>query len=223
MKTSLLLTLMTVSLLSVAEAKPIFGRMERYLEVKTGKVIEIGSNSIEDDGTASFYDYATGTKRTINISELSKSTREEIAGVKAGERILVTTYAANSNTVTTGRYCEVFHVFENKMAYVGCKTSEVDIIPGYALPERFDFLINNVEQVTAQVDSLDGFSRGETAELRIDSKTAKAGRNMKILAIFTNGEVLVQKAGFNILDTSGVLHKLGAVERIQLSDLNKLD
>lgn len=223
MKTTLLLTLITTTMFSVAEAKPFFGRIEKYIEVKTGKVIEIGSNDIEADGTASFYDYATSTKRTINISELSKSTREEIAGVKAGERILATTYAANSNTITTSRYCEVFYVFENKMAYVGCKASEVDIIPGYALPERFDFILSNVEQVTAEVDSLDGFSRGETAELRIDAKTAKAGKNMKILAIFTNGEALVQKAGFNVLDTSGVLNKLGAVERIQLSDLNKLD
>jgi hypothetical protein len=209
--------------MSQVHAKALFGTVDKYLDVKNQSVIEIGSNEIEDDGrTASYYDYRDSKRKTIDMNDVSKSTREEIAGVKAGEAALVTTLVANSKTETVSRYCEVFYVFENKQAYVGCKSTKADYIPGYQFPERFDFIINNVENITAEVAALDSFSKGETAELRIDTENAKAGRNVKILAIFANGEALVQKIGFNQLDTAGIVYKR-SVDRVQLSDLNKLN
>jgi hypothetical protein len=107
------------------------------------------------------------------------------------------------------------------MAYIGCKATEADQINGYATPNRFDFIVNNVENIIAEVEALDGYTNGQVAELRIDTKHAKAGRSVKILAIFVNGEALIQKFGFSVLDSSGVLHKT-EVERVFLSDLNKL-
>lgn len=223
MKAALIFTAisLTVSLSSVVQAKAFFGTIDKYLVVKTAQVIEVGSNDVED-GVATYYDYRTSKRKTIDLSELSKSTREEIAGVKAGERVLARTYVANSKTETVVRFCEVFYLFENKQAYIGCKATEADRINGYELPNRFDFIINNVEQVIAEVETLDGFKTNEIAELRVDTENLKAGKNVRVLAIFTNGEALIQKAGFSVLDTSGVLNKLGAVEKIKLTDLNKL-
>lgn len=221
MKKALLLSVMTITFLSQAHAKPFFGTVDKYIEVANGNVIEIASNEIED-GVAEFYDYGTRQRRTINMSEVSKSTREEIAGVQAGEAILVTTRLDNVRNVrnqTVNRYCQVFYVFENKQAYVGCKSSEADRIPGYQLPERFDYIVN-VEHVTAEVESLDGFKKGESVELNIETRNIKAQRKVRILAIFANGEALVQKDGFSRLDTSGILHKSG-IERVNLSDLSK--
>lgn len=223
MNKALLLSVMTLAFTLEAQAKPLIGRIDKYIEIKNGNVIEIATNEIED-GSATFYDYGIRKKRTIDMSEVSKATREEIAGVKAGEMILVETRLDNVRNVrnqTVSRYCEVFYLFENKQAYAGCKSSEADRIPGYQLPARFDFIINNVENVTAEVESLDGFTKGETAELSIETRTIKAGKNVRILAIFANGEALVQKDGFSRLDTSGILHKSG-VERINLVDLSKL-
>lgn len=222
MKTTLLLTLVFSALISNANAGGFIGRVDHYIETRTGNVVEISSNDIEKDGTASFFDYSIHAKRTVNINDYSKNTRMEIAGVKAGEKILARTLKQNSNSETVSRYCEVFYLFENKMAYVGCKATEADRINGYALPNRFDFIVNNVENVTAEVSELDGFKKGEVAELRINTKSAKALERLKILVIFANGEVLAQKAGLNVLDTSGILYKHGAVERIHLSDLNKI-
>lgn len=223
MKTTLLMTLVTLSLTSQVHAKSFFGTVDKYIINKTNEVIEIGSNEIEDDGkTASYYNYRESKRKTIDMSEVSKSTREEIAGVKAGETILVTTGVARSKTETISRFCAVFNVFENGKAQVGCRTYKEDYVPGYAIPNRMDFIINHVSLVTAEVESLDGFNKGETAELRINTENAKAGRNVRILAIFANGEALVQKVGFGILDTSSIVYKSG-IDRIQLSDLNKLN
>ncbi len=219
MKKTVLFTLMTISFMSQVHAKSLFGTVDKYLDVKNQSVVEIGSNEISDDGrTASYYDYRDSKRKTIDMNDVSKSTREEIAGVKAGEAILVTTLAANSKTETVSRYCEVFYVFENKEAYVGCKSTQADYIPGYQFPERFDFVINNVENVTAEVATLDGFSKGDTAELGINTENAKAGRSIRILAIFANGEALIQKTGFSQFDTSGLVYKRG-VDRVKLSDL----
>ncbi len=223
MKKTLLLSLMTISFMSQVQAKAFFGRVEKYIIPATGQIIEIASNEIEDDGqTAEFYDYRDGKRKNIDMSTVSKSTREEIAGVKAGEAILVTTQAGNDKTKTVSRYCAVFYVFENKQAFVGCNTTvEADRIPGYALPTRMDFIVNNVENVIAQVEEHDGVKKGDIMELRINTANAKAGRNMRVLAVFANGEVLVEKAGLGFLDTNSIVYR-GGVDRVTTSDLSKL-
>ncbi len=222
MKTALLLSLMAVSLMTTANAKGFFGTVDKYIIARTGQVIEVGSNDI-DNGVAEYFDYRESKRKTINMSELSKSTREEIAGVKAGETILLTTGVANSTDGSTiSRYCTVFYVFENKMSHVGCKTYAEDNIAGQIAANRLDFIVGNVESVIAEVASLEGFKTNEAVELAVNTKYSKAGREVKILAIFANGEVLVQKTGFNVLDTGSIVTKHGAIDRVLLSDLNKL-
>lgn len=222
MQKTLLLTLLSVCFTSGVEAKSWFGTIDKYIIVNSGAVIEIGSTDISDDGQmAEYYDYRDGKRRTIQMADVSKSTRGEIAGVKAGETVLVTTmnYA---KTATISRYCEVFTLFENKQAYVGCKTTEADSIPGYNTPMRLDYILSNVEQVTAEVEELNGVKKGKIMELRIQTKNAKAGRKVKVMAVFANGDVLVQKVGLNTLDTSSILFKV-FIDRVTTADLNQLD
>lgn len=221
MKKTLLLTLMTVSFISSVQAKSFFGTTDYYIVEKTQEVIAIGSNSISDNGVAEYYDYKESKRKTIDISEVSKSTKKEIAGVKAGEVILLTTGVANSPGETISRYCQVFNLFENSMAFVGCKTYEEDNKEGVIVATRLDFVVGNVNSVVAEVESLDGIKKGETVELAVNTKNAKAGRNVKVLAIFANGEALVQKVGLSFLDTSGIVYQ-AVVDRVQLSDLSKL-
>lgn len=222
MKKTLLLTLMTVSFISSVQAKSLFGTIDSYIIEKTNQVIQVASNEISDDGVVSYFDYKEGKRKTINRSEISKSTLKEIAGVKIGEVILLNTGVANSATETITRYCQVFNVFENSMAYVGCKTYAEDNKAGVIKATRLDFIVNNVESVVAEVSSSEGIKKGEIAELRINTKSAKAGRNVKVLAIFANGEALVQKVGFSFLDTSSIVYQ-SSVDRVQLSDLSKLN
>ncbi len=221
MKKTLLLTLMTVSFISSVQAKSLFGRIDKYIIEKTGQVIDVASNEISDNGTAQYFDYKDGKRKTIDLSQISKSVKHEIDGVKIGEVILLTTGVANSPTESISRYCQVFNVFANGMAQVGCKTYEEDNKKGVIVATRLDFIVNNVNSVVAEVDSLEGINKGETVELRTDTKSAKAGRNVKVLAVFANGEALVQKIGFSFLDTSGIVYQ-GSVDRVQLSDLSKL-
>ncbi len=205
------------------EAKSWIGTVSKYIINDNNRIIEIASNEIEDDGlTATYYDYVARKRLTINMSEVSKSTRDSINDVSAGEMILVTTGTARNNGETVSRYCDVFHVFENKRAYVGCKTYEIDNINGYARPNRLDFIVNNVENVVAEVSKVDELEKGSVATLRVDTKNAKAGQNVRILALFTNGEALVQKLGFNVLDTSSIVYK-SKIDRVNVGDLISIE
>jgi len=221
MKKTLLLTLMTVSFISSVQAKSLFGTLDKYIIEKTGQVIEVASNEISDNGTAKYFDYKEGKRKTIDLSEISKSVKTEIAGVKAGEVILLTTGVANTPSESISRYCQVFNVFANGMADVGCKTYEEDNKKGVIVATRLDFIVHDISSVVSEIESLDGIQKGEVVELRVNTKNAKAERNVKVLAIFANGEALVQKIGFNFLDTSGIVYQ-SSVDRVQLSDLSKL-
>lgn len=219
MKTALLLSL-AVSLFTTAQAKSLIGRVDSYIIVKTGAVVSIATNEIEDDGsTATFYSYAHRKKITVNMSDLSKSTREEIADVKAGEHILINTPTASGKVIT--RTCTVFNLFESKQASVGCKTYEADAINGYRIPQRLDYIVQNIEDAVAEIEKLDNFSKGDTAELRVETKTIEANKKVRILAIFENGDALVEPvlAKLNFLNSSGTLYRYG-VEKVKLQDLN---
>jgi ribosomal protein S17E len=220
MKT-LLLTLMTVSMLSTAQAKGLIGIIETYIIKKNGKVINVASNEISKDGRALYFDYSTNKKKLIEFTELSKATKKEIAGVKAGEMILLTTKVSGSNTELISRYCEVSNVFENHMADVSCKMYERDK-RGLFDSGSMRFIVKNVRSVIAEVASLNGIRRSEVVELRINTKNAKAGKNVRVLAIFANGEALVQKIKLSLNNTPSIIHKKTA-DRVRIADLSKLN
>lgn len=225
MKKSFVAALSVVLLASATQvsAKSLVGTISKYIINDNNRIIEISSNEIEDDGlAATYYDYVARKRLTINMSEVSKSTRESINDVSSGEMILVTTGTARNNGETVNRYCQVFHLFENKKAYVGCKTYDIDNINGYARPNRLDFIINNVENVVAEISKAENLEKGDTATLRIDTKNAKAGRSVRVLALFNNGEALVQKLGFGVLDTSSIVYKSN-IDRVQISVLVKVE
>lgn len=220
MKKTLLLSLMTVSLMTTAQSKGLIGVIDTYIIEKSGQVIDVASNEISENGMAKYYDYKTNKRKTIDLSELSKSTKKEIAGVKAGEYILLTTKVANSSELIS-RYCEVYNVFENSMAEVGCKTYAQDNEKKILETIRLDYIVKNVRSVIAEVESLNGVKKGEAMELRVDTPSAKVGRNVRVLVIFANGEALVQKIGFGLLDSSSILYKT-SVDRVRVSDLSKI-
>lgn len=206
MKTTLLLTLTTISLITSVQAKSIFGSLEKYLDVQTGKVVEIASNKTDN------YD----------MSQYSPTITTEIAGVKAGERILLTTYVNRSTTETVNRYCDVYYVFENKTAQVGCNTFNEDFKTNEDKKARLDFMVSNVEEAIAEVTELNGFRTNTKAKLNINAPRIKAGRTVKIVAIFENGEVLVQKTGYSFFHGDNVVERGDLVARVSINDLSEL-
>lgn len=206
MKKTLLLTLATLSLITSVQAKSIFGKLEVYVDQQTGRVVEIASNKTED------YD----------MSRYSASTKNEISGVKAGERILLNTYIFRSNTETVSRYCDVYHVFENKMAQVGCNTVSADFRRNEDAKIRLDFMVSTVDEAIAEVAELNGFRTNSKAKLNISVPRIKAGREVKIVAIFENGEVLVQKTGYGLFHGDNVVERGDLIARVSINDLSEL-
>lgn len=217
--------LMTLALMlsafQMTHGREWVSKVNKYIHKDTNQIIELGGWDLSEDGkTNVYYNYATSKRETILMADYVPATQAEIAGVKAGEMIIAKTYIAHSKTEVIERVCQVYYLFENQKAYVGCKSYEADNLAGYATPSRFDFIINNVEQVVGQVEELDGFKKGDLAELSVETKSIKNGKTVRVLAVMANGEALVQKMGFSVLDSSAIIYK-GGVERVRLTDLRK--
>ena len=215
----MLSVLSTVVLVQAVSAREWVSKVRKYIHKDNSQIIELGGWDLSEDGkTNKFFNYKTGKREVVLMEDYVIETYNEIAGVKAGEYLLVDTLLGNSKTETINRFCQVYNLFENKKAYVGCRSYEADRIPGYGLPQRFDFIINNVENTVAEVESVDGIKKGTVAELAVETETIKLGKNVRVLAVFANGEALVEKVGFGYLDTSTVIYK-GNVEKVKVSDL----
>lgn len=220
MKSLVAVLLLAVTVQNV-EARDWVSKLRKYIHKDTNQIVELGGWDLSEDGkTNKIFNNKTSKYETILMEDYVIQTFDEIAEVRAGEMIIAKTLVGNSKTETINRVCEVYYLFENKKAYVGCKSYEQDSIPGYNRPARFDFIINNVENVVAEVSEIDGFKKGDMAEILVDTNTIKNGKTVRVLAVMANGEALVQKMGFSILDTSSIIYK-GGVERVKLTDLRK--
>lgn len=220
MKRLSLIFLLALSFQSV-QGREWVSKINKYIHKDTNQIIELGGWDLSEDGTTNkFFNYETRKYETVQMSDYIPATQEEIANVQAGEMIITKTLVAHSKTEVIERICSVFYLFENNKAYVGCKSDEADNLPGYTTPSRFDFIVNDVANVVGEINEFEGFKKGDTAELGVETKAIKNGKTVRILAVMANGEALIQKMGFSILDTSSILFKSG-VERVKLIDLIK--
>lgn len=178
--------------------------------ISQGIMVETSVN--KKTGEITYYDYRDGKKKTVAASDIAKEVKEK-NGIKQGDHVLY-----NQENVN---FCAVFHVFENGLVRVGCQNAEAKRkgVIGVPRPEQLRGFVPTNE-LTAEIPSMDGFSKGETVTLLKDYGNLKCGTTVRIEAIHTNGEALVQKKGLNLLDTSG-LHLKFNIERVPLSDLAK--
>lgn len=206
---------MIFSLTTLNAHAALFEKIYHYIEINSGKVVELSAYDIDKEKqTGTYFDYAEGKKFTVNMSELSKETREEINGVRAGKMILIPFQKEV-------KACAVYYLFENGMAEIGCQTGAIVKNIGMDRPERRIYIAKNVEQngIIAEVDSLNGISKKAHATLKTKTGSLLEGEKVRVEVIFANGEALVQKMGLNLLDTSEVIMKFN-IERVNLSDLS---
>lgn len=216
MKVSILLAALILSMTN-AEAK-FFSRIDKYINIKTNEVIELSENDIDTEkDTATYYSYSERIRKTAKLADLSKSTTEEISGVRQMEFLL----ADNLDGQTI---CQVWHLFENGSAYVGCRTGKRMQNIGMPRPGTANGILSSVNHpsVVVEVDELNDFRSQDIAQLTEDTQQNVAGTTVRIEAVFANGEALIQKRGLNLLDTSGLLLKY-SVEKVRLDQLKKIE
>lgn len=219
MKNTIMLAFMAFTLLTAnnSYANAFYSKIHPYMQISTGEVLQLSEFDFDKNNTTiTYYSYLHGKKLTISVDDISKSTTSEIAGVKAGELVLI---QGPAGLVT----CSVYNLFENTMARIGCQTGK---ITGRLGPDRrvlSSATLLTVDQagVIAEVDSINNISKLDQGSLTADAGTLKAGTKVRIEAVFANGDAVVQKLGLNILDTESLLMKK-AVEKINLNDF-KLD
>lgn len=195
-------------------ANAFFSKINHYINTNNGAIVELSEFDInQTNQTGTYFSYAEGKKLTVNLSDLSMSTRNEINGVKGGGMVLV--QFANGQ-----KPCDVYYLFENAMAQIACNTGKMVKNIGVDRPQRATYILKNVEQagIIAEVKSLNGINKKDYATLTTKVGVLNAGTKVRVEVIFGNGEALVQKMGLNFLDTSDILAKYN-VEKVNLSDL----
>lgn len=206
------LAISALALVSLQSQAALISPIYKYI-LTDGKVVELmGEN--QSKGTAYYYDYALSKRVEVSLADASKETKERMNGVKAGEFVAATTDKGET-------ICTTYNVFENGMAYLGCRTGKKVSHNG---PTRHQVggYTAKTENLFAESKEADGFKKGETVELLKQVDNMKVGKKVKIKAIFDNGLVLVESANpFAKLDTSSTLLKTNVVV-VSTRDLGKL-
>lgn len=212
MKKFFVAALMT-SILAQAASAALIERNISYFHNETGAVIDHLYKINEEEKTGVYYDYETEKRVKVNLEDLSQQVEYPINNVSSGKFVL-----ANINGHI--KVCEVYYVFENGMTRFGCQNGKIRDNIGVDRPAVVQFN-DHVSNLTAEIKSMNDFKKGDKASLKAFAGNLRVGTKVRIEAIFPNGEAVVQKAGTNLLDTSGILMKFN-VEKVQLSDLKKL-
>lgn len=206
------LAISALALISVQSQAALISPIYKYI-LTNGKVVELmGEN--QSKGTAYYFDYALSKRVEVNLEDASRETKKRINGVKAGEFVAATTDQGET-------ICTTYNVFENGMAYLGCRTGKKVSHNG---PTRHQVggYTAKTENLLAELNEVDGFKKGETAELLKQVDNMKVGKKVKIKAIFSNGLVLVESANpLAKLDTSSTLLKTNVIV-VSTRDLAKL-
>lgn len=209
---SLLLATALLTLLSETASAQLFQKHYYYLNTKTGEMISLIKIN-QAEGTGVYYDYLDYTKKTVPLDVLAKETDGALGEVEQGEMLL-------AKFEDGLRPCAVYHLFENGTARVGCQNG--DIADNIGVDRLVVAQYNaQVDQAIPEIAEAEGFATKEKVILRRDAANMKSGVTVRIEAIFANGDALIQKAGANLLDTSGVLLKRSNVAVVNLTDLEK--
>lgn len=199
-----------IMLMSLKSQAQLLSTRYSYIHHETHARLEL-TKIDQDRQTAQYYDLKEGKTRTVNLSDVSRETNEEIEGVRVTNMVLVR--FANGQL----RPCEVWYLYSNGLSHVGCQSGKI----------RKEALIDRpiVAPYTASVDSMvrevngqDGFEKKDKVRLMKDVGDLRKGDLVRIEHIFQNGSAMIQKMGANLIDTSGLLMK----SRVQVVDLKDL-
>lgn len=165
----------------------------------------------QENQTAQYYDQNDGKIRTISLSEVSQETFEPVDGVKTGNMVLV---KFEKNVL---KPCEVWYLYTNGLAQVGCQTGKYSKPAPIARPELAEYTVTT-DAMVKEATSLEGFKKKDKVTLMADVGDLKKGDRVRIEHLFKNGTAMIQKMGLNLVDTSGLLLKY-KVQVVELKDL----
>ena len=198
------LVLAAMAFTTISAQAKFFTPIHNYI-LGSGKVVMLQGIKVSR-GTAWYYDNDLNKRVSVNLSEVSKETKEKINGVKEDDFVYTTTKAGP-------QICIAYYVFENGMASLGCRTGK---ILDYYGPAKYQVATysGSTKNLLAPVNEVDGYSKGETAILD--------GQKVLIRAIYSNGYVLTETAFIlSHIDTSSALSN-ASIQIVTTRDLQKL-
>ena len=160
-----------------------------------------------------YYDHQDGKYKKVSMTELSRQTHQGIRGFKPGNMVLAR-FSDNQY-----RACELWYIFENEVAHIGCQTGKISQNIGVNRPQVATY-VANINHLINEVSTLDGLSKKDKVRLMVDIGDLRKGDLVRIEHIFGNGSAMIQKMGANLLDTSGLLMK-SRVQVVELKDLSQ--
>lgn len=188
------------------------GHASGYHMTKEGRMIMLDPSKVDPQtNIVEYYDYAAKDYLRVNLNDVSPETKEAVKGVKQHHYALM-------NDQGTNRPCMVWHVFEDGGAYVGCRTGEGSRRPGLARPQVLNRSLNS-HYLMGEIPEYRGLKKNQVVKLTIPGDPECETEEVRIEALFANGQAFVQKTGFFIsLDTSEPIMKYQA-KMVKISDL----
>lgn len=199
-----------ILLMSVESQAQLLSTRYSYIHHETHVRLEL-TKIDQDRQTAQYYDLKEGKSKTVNLSDVSRETNEEIDGVKVNQMVLV------KFAESTYKPCEVWYLYTNGLSHVGCQTGRIrkdQLIPRPVVGTY----TASVESMIREVNGLEGFEKKDKVRLMKDVGDLRKGDLVRIEHIFQNGSAMIQKMGANLIDTSGLLMK----EKVQVVELKDL-
>ena len=197
--------ILSAMVLTTASAQAKFLKPIHNYILESGKVVLLqGIN--ESRGTAWYFDNDLNKRVQVNLSEVSKESKKKINGVSGNDYVFTTTNKGP-------QICLTYHVFENGMAQLGCRTGK---ILDYYGPEKYELATysGSTLNLLASENEVNGFSKNEEVLLN--------GRKVSIKGIYSNGYALTETVYiFSHLDTTKSIAN-SSIEIVNTSDLQKL-
>ncbi len=173
--------------------------------LKSGKVVLLQGIK-ESRGTAWYFDNDLNKRVKVDLTEVSKETKNKVNGVGADDYVYTTTNKGP-------QICLTYHVFENGMSQMGCRTGK---ILDYYGPQKYEVAAysGSTKNVLPSLSEMNGFSKNEIVMLN--------GRKVQIKGIYSNGYVLTETVFILSKYDNTKSISNASIEIVTTNDLDKL-
>ena len=181
--------------------------------IHNSQPIVVGQYQINKTEETISYRAANGQIVERPLSEFSEETTQRMNDVKQNEVVLF-----------DGKMCQAFYVALSGRAELTCRTGQVIRDGLNGVTNEVKKMIVSTAETVAEVKELDGIRKKDFVTLQVPIDGIQAGDEVRVEAIFANGEVLIKRSGFmrlGLIQSGGSLVRDVSIIRAHITDLCK--
>jgi hypothetical protein len=158
------------------------------------------------------YQSISGKKIKVPLTEVSVETDERIHGIKK-----------NEVAILDGMFCQAFYVAISGRAEFTCRTGLIynDSLNGAT--HHLEKYVAHTSEAIPEVFEMNGIKKRQYIKIKNNIEDIKSGSEVRVEAIFANGEILIKRTGFlrmGLIQTGGSsVRDIGTI-RTHIKELN---